>query len=70
MHVSKFQLGIPNGCCITKAQVKHVLVTRRHAFTERVSKGNPAKTKFAAENTSLLAIGNASYPWWGGIAID
>ena len=36
MHVSKFQLGIPNGCCVTKAQVKHALVARRHAFTESV----------------------------------
>ena len=49
MHVSKFQLGILNGCCITKAYVKHVLVARKHAFTESVG-GNPARAKFAAEN--------------------
>ena len=50
MHVSKFQLGIPNGCCVTKAQVKHVLVTRRHAGLVR---GNPLWAKFAAENTAV-----------------
>ena len=50
MHVSKFKLGIPNGCCVTKAYVKHVLVVRRHTFTGSVVLGNPARTKFAADN--------------------
>ena len=30
--MSKFQQGILNGCYVKKAQVKHVLVARRHFF--------------------------------------
>ena len=32
MQVSKFQLGIPNGCYVTKAQVKHVFSGEKACF--------------------------------------
>ena len=41
-----------SGCWATKAHVKHVLEANMHIFTDGVSKGNPAGTRFAADDTS------------------
>ena len=50
MHVSKFPLGIPNGCCVTKAKL-NMFSWREGKFSPRaLVRENPAGTKFAAEN--------------------
>ena len=55
MHVSKFPLGIPNGCCVTKAKL-NMFKWREGMFSPRaLVSGNPARAKFAAENSLFFA---------------
>ena len=56
MHVPKFREGILNGCCVTKANIKHVLPARMHIFTESIGSGKPHQDQVRGQELTPLLI--------------